>query len=145
MSRRPRDRDAERAAISAAADRLIAGTPLHSRSGDLNQTELIAEARLRRDVVYEHRDLVDTFKARVQAQNHIPAAAQALAKENASLRQQLKDTTTLLTSEQTMTATLRRLAAELSLELHQARAELAAASSVTRLPTPTATTANPPA
>jgi hypothetical protein len=37
MSRRPRDRRAERAALDAAADRLLAGTPLHSQPGGLRQ------------------------------------------------------------------------------------------------------------
>jgi len=43
---------AEAAAIRAAADRLLAGTPLRSVSGKLTVTELITESGLRRDVVY---------------------------------------------------------------------------------------------
>jgi hypothetical protein len=58
MSRTRRDKAAERAAIAAAADRLLVGTPLRSASGKLTATELIAESALRRDVVYEHTDLV---------------------------------------------------------------------------------------
>jgi hypothetical protein len=62
----PRDRAAERAAITAAAARLLAGTPLRAPSGKLTATELIAESALRRDILYEHRDLVDDFRARAQ-------------------------------------------------------------------------------
>lgn len=145
MSRRPRDRNTERAAITAAADRLLAGLPSRSASGKLTQTELIAEAGLRRDVVYEHPDLVDAFKARVKAQHATPAAAQALADENASLRDQLDTIAAHLDRERTLTATLRRLATELSLELQQAREELTAASSLTRLPSRSSSTPSIPA
>jgi hypothetical protein len=54
-----RDRDAERAAIRAAAGRLLAGTPLRSATGKRTGTALITECALRRDVVYgDHKDLV---------------------------------------------------------------------------------------
>jgi hypothetical protein len=135
MSRRPRDRQAERAALDAAADRLLAGTPLHSRTGKLTATELVAESGLRRDVLYEHRDLVDQFKARVRAQHSTPAALQALNDERDALLKRLDAITTELGHERAITATLRRLATELSLELQQAREELAARTNVTRMPT----------
>jgi hypothetical protein len=41
MARHPRDQDADRSAIRAAADRLLAGTPLRSATGKLTVTELI--------------------------------------------------------------------------------------------------------
>jgi integrase len=44
MARGPGDRQHERAAITAAADRLLAGTPLRSTSGRLTASELIIEA-----------------------------------------------------------------------------------------------------
>lgn len=134
MSRRPRDREAERATLIAAADRLLAGTPLHSQTGKLTATELIAESGLRRDVLYEHRDLVDQFKARVKAQHSTPAAMQALAEERDAVLNRLNTVTAELADERVVTATLRRLAAELSLELQQARERLPA-TTVTRLPT----------
>jgi hypothetical protein len=62
MRHRQRDRNAEQAAISAAAGRLLAGTPLGS-SGKLTVSALITESGLRRDVVYEYAGLVDEFKA----------------------------------------------------------------------------------
>jgi uncharacterized protein YigA (DUF484 family) len=136
MSRLPRDHGADRAAITAAADRLLTGTPLRSASGNLTQTELIAEAGLRRDIVYAHRDLVDQFKARVRNQHSTPAVMQALADQNAALTSQLRDLTADLAHERTRTATIRRLAAELSLELQQAREELIAVSAVTALHRP---------
>ncbi|MFD7168445.1 hypothetical protein [Streptomyces violascens] len=69
----PRDREAERSAIQAAADRLLAGAPLHSVPGKLNMTALITECGLRRDVVYQHRGLVEDFKARAMALEDVRA------------------------------------------------------------------------
>lgn len=135
MSRRPRDRAAERAAITAAAERLVAGTPLYSASGNLTQTELIVESQLRRDVVYEHRDLIDVFKAQIKAQHSVPSAMQAVIDERDRLAAQIADIKTELAREREIARTLRRLAAELSLELDQARQDLATAATVTHLPT----------
>ncbi|MFE9572811.1 hypothetical protein ACFYMW_30440 [Streptomyces sp. NPDC006692] len=67
MSRTPRDRAAERSAIQAAAERLLTGTALYSAPGKLTATRLITESRLRRDIVYQHRDLVEDFKTRAAA------------------------------------------------------------------------------
>jgi len=73
MPRPPRDRAAERAALTAAADRLLAGQPLRSVSRKLTVTELIIESQLRRDVVYaDHQVVVDEFRGRVKAQNCTP-------------------------------------------------------------------------
>jgi len=143
MSRRPRDRQAERAAINAAADRLLAGTPLRSSTGKLTQSELVIESALRRDVVYEHSDLVDDYKARVKAQHSTPAAAQALADDLAEQARRLEAVTAELTRQRALAAALRRLTAELSLELEQAREELTAAAAITRLPAPRAATIGP--
>jgi hypothetical protein len=107
VSRTPRERDAERAAIKAAADRLLAGTPLRSASGKLTTSELITETGLRRDVIYaDYRDLVEEF-------------------------QKLTEVAAELTEERAAGAALRGVVAELSLELQQARDELAAYSGVT--------------
>src|SRR6266550_556318 len=90
MTRQSRDRDAERTALRSAADRLLAGTPLRSTSGKLTGTELIAESGLRRDVVYgDHKDLIEEFQARAKAQNAVPAAAQKIAEENRTLKQEV--------------------------------------------------------
>ncbi|MDV9194596.1 hypothetical protein [Streptomyces sp. Wh19] len=76
MGRRPRDQEADRSAIQAAADRLLAGTPLRSQSGRLTASELITECDLRRDIVYRHTDLVQDFQARGKAQDSTPTAMQ---------------------------------------------------------------------
>src|SRR5690606_5892280 len=82
MTRRNRDRDAEREAVRAAATRLLAGAPFRSTAGKLTGTELIAECGLRRDIVYgDHKDLVDEFKARATAQNFTPQVAQRIAED----------------------------------------------------------------
>jgi hypothetical protein len=128
-----RDRDAERVTVRAAADRLLAGTLLRSETGKLTSTELIAESGLRRDVVYgDHKDLVEEFQARVKAQRSTPLAVQDLAAERDTLAAELATVRQELARERSGTAALRKIAAELALELHQARAELA--SNVTRLP-----------
>lgn len=133
MSRTPRNLDAERTAIRAAADRLLAGTPLHSASGKLTTTELITECGLRRDVVYEHRDLVDGFKARAKARDSIPENAQKLAAHAIALEAELKGVKADLVQERTTNAYLRRVIAELSIELWQTRQQGATGAGVTPL------------
>ncbi len=135
MSRTPRERQSERTAIRAAADRLLAGTPLRSASGKLTATELITESGLRRDVVYaDHKDLVEEFQAHARAQDSTPEAMRDLAERNAELAGKLTEARAELAAERAAGAALRLVIAELSLELHQAREELAAAGNVTRLP-----------
>lgn len=133
MGRQQRDRCAEQAAISAAAGRLLVGTPLRS-SGKLTVSELITESGLRRDVIYgDHKDQVEAFQAKVKAQNSTPAAMQQLAMQNAGLQDKLTAVKAELAAERETGAVLRRMVAELCLELHQAREELAAATGVTPL------------
>ena len=133
MGRQQRDRQTERTAISAASDRLLAGTPLRS-SGKLTVSALITESGLRRDVIYgDHKDQVEAFRAKVKAQNSTPAAMQQLAAQNAGLQDRLTAVKAELAAERETGTVLRRMVAELSLELHQARDELAAATGVTPL------------
>jgi aspartate aminotransferase-like enzyme len=121
-TRRPRDHEAERAALRAATERLLSGTPLRSDSGRLTVTELLRESGLRRDTAYDdHKDLVEEFQARARAQHHTPALAQSLAEENAALKEKLADATSALAKERQTTAALRKIIAELDLELHAAR------------------------
>jgi len=134
MGRRPRDRDDDRAAITSACGRLLAGTPLRSPSGKLTVSELITESGLRRDVVYEHADLVQDFQARAKAQNSTPTAMQDLAEANHRLKEELLEVRAALAKEQRTGKVMRRIIAELSLELEQATAEATAARGVTRLP-----------
>ncbi|MBT2448025.1 hypothetical protein J7F03_13240 [Streptomyces sp. ISL-43] len=133
-TRRPRDLNAERSALRTAADRLLEGTPLHSESGRLTVTELLRESGLRRDAVYgDHKDRVEEFQARARAQQHTPAVARSLADENSQLKQKLADTASALANEREITAGLRRLVAELDLELHAVR-EGSGPARVTALP-----------
>jgi hypothetical protein len=130
MSWTRRDRDAERAAVRAAAHRLLAGTPLRSATGNLTGTELITESGLRRDVVYgDHKDLVGEFQARAKAQRSTPVALQNLAAERDTLAAELA----AVRQERSATAVLRRIAAELAIELDQARSEMAASGKATLL------------
>lgn len=133
MSRKPRDRAAERAAIQAATERLLAGLPLRSASGKLTATELITESGLRRDVLYEHRDLVNSFKAQARTRHNVPDSMQELTDRNATLSQTLAATKADLAHERAVSAHLRRVVAELSIELEQARQEDQAHATVTRL------------
>ncbi|MCM3883110.1 hypothetical protein [Frankia sp. R82] len=121
MTRQPRNLLAERSAIEAATARLLAGTPVRSRSGKLTITELIVESGLRRDVVYaDHSHLVEVFHTLVKVQNSAPSTMQDLADENADLTQKLAASRAELAEERASAATLRRLIVELSLELSQA-------------------------
>jgi chromosome segregation ATPase len=128
-----RDQDAERAAIAAAAERLLAATPLRSATGKLTVTELITESGLRRDIIYQHPHLIDAFKARARARDAAPAALTALTAERDDLRSQLTTARDELRAERTTASTLRKIIAELAGELDQARNEHAAASNVTAL------------
>lgn len=135
MTRRIRDRDAERDAIRAASARLLTGTPRRSTTGKLTGTELITESGLRRDVVYgDHKDLVQDFQARVKAQDATPEIMQKMAADNAELKDGLTKAKQALAAERERNKALTRAATELSLELEQAREELASARRLTRLP-----------
>lgn len=106
MGRKPRDRDAERIAIAAAADRLLAGTPLRSTTGRLTATELIAESGLRRDVVYEYdktSKIVENISARVKTRNAVPEAVHHLADDNLRLKNELEEARAALAAAQHVT------------------------------------------
>jgi hypothetical protein len=70
--------DAEREAIQAAMQRLLAGQPTRS-TGALTILQLAAEAGVKRWVLtHKHSDLKDEFNRRKQEANGIPLAFQAL-------------------------------------------------------------------
>jgi hypothetical protein len=83
----------ERAAIQAAADRLLAGTPLRS-TGELTIVQLAAEAGVKRWLLtHKHRDLAEQFQARARAAGGDPppvadlkAQISRLSEDNARLR-----------------------------------------------------------
>jgi len=134
VSRAPRDPQAERAAIQAAADRLLSGTPRRATTGKLTATELITESRLARWKVYEHRDLVEQYQARVTAAGAVPEPMQHLTAGNQRLATELAQTIAALKAEHARTALLRRALTEASIELEQARQETAANVTAFRLP-----------
>lgn len=82
---------------------------------------------------------MDEFRARAKAQNFTPQVVQNMADENIALREALAKIKAELAAERERVHALVRAATELSLELEQAREELAAAQQVTRLPGPRGT------
>ncbi len=81
----------ERDAITAAMDRLLAGTPLRT-TGKLTILELAAEAGLKRHhLTHKHTDLKDLFAARVKANESVPDAQRRLVAENEQLRAEIVD------------------------------------------------------
>lgn len=106
---------------------------MRSASGSLTATELICESGLRRDVVYQHRDLVDTFKAQVKARNAVPDALQDLTDRYAQALEELRAAKDNLARERNTTTHLRRIVAELSIELDRVRNQDDGSSQVTRL------------
>ncbi|MFD0404373.1 hypothetical protein [Kitasatospora sp. NPDC127116] len=93
-----------------------------------------APSGLRRDIVYGHTDLVQDFQARAKAQDSTPTAMQELADANRALKAEAAELRTDLAEERSRSKVMRRIIAELSLELEQAKAELGAAAGVARLP-----------
>jgi hypothetical protein len=91
VSRAPRDLQAERAAIQAAVERLLTGAPRRATTGKLSATELITESGLARWKVYEHRDLIEQYQARVTAAGAVPALMQHLTVENQRLATELAE------------------------------------------------------
>jgi hypothetical protein len=85
--------DPARIAIQAAADRLLAGTPLRS-TGELTVMQLAREAGVKRWLLtHKHRDLAEQFQARVRLADQDPPPVielkkriQQLTDDNARLR-----------------------------------------------------------
>jgi len=82
----------ERSRIIDAIDRLLAGAPEHS-SGSLTVEGLAAEAEVHRMALYKrHADLREEFNERVRTETRqTPESETRLRKENAKLKQSLKD------------------------------------------------------
>jgi len=77
----------ERQAISAAIERVLAGTPRYAKPGVLTQTAVAQEAQLHRSrLVNVHTDLRDLFEARKAAQSSISASEQKLHAKIADLK-----------------------------------------------------------
>ncbi|MFJ1757286.1 hypothetical protein [Kitasatospora sp. NPDC088134] len=83
---------AERERIKEAIDRLLAGAPARS-SGSLTVEGLAIEADVHRMALYKrHSDLRELFNERVRTETRqMPESEKRLRKDNATLRQSLKD------------------------------------------------------
>ncbi|MFD7282649.1 hypothetical protein ACFV80_37940 [Streptomyces sp. NPDC059862] len=81
---------------------------------------------------------MEEFQAQVKAQFSTPEAMQKIAEQNAALKEELAVAKEALAAERERNAALVRIATELSLELEQARAEVASSQQVARLPAPRA-------
>jgi septal ring factor EnvC (AmiA/AmiB activator) len=129
------DRQAERDAIQAAIDRLLAGTPTRS-TGALTVLQLATEAGVKRWVLtHKYPDLRQAFEQQRRATNGIPAAYQHLHGQiadleaaNARLR---ADNTELAERVDIYAQVIRELTA--TLEAERAHAEH---DNVRRLPIP---------
>ena len=95
---------AERAAIRAAGDRLLAGAPLRSRTGELSIVQLAVEADAKRHLLtHKHIDLKDHFAALVKTQGRVPEAfkpleakGEQLGADNARLRKRITELSSLV-------------------------------------------------
>ncbi|MEV4612582.1 hypothetical protein AB0K43_08275 [Kitasatospora sp. NPDC049258] len=76
----------------------------------------------------------EDFQARAKAQESTPTAMQELADANRTLKAEAAELRTDLAEERSRSKVMRRIIAEPSLELEQAKAELGAAAGVARLP-----------
>ena len=98
------DADAERAAITAAMQRLLDGTPKRS-TGALSIVQLAVEADVKRWVLtHKHTDLADEFRSRVDASGPIPPAYSNLeqrARQAEEANQELREQNARLRSQVT--------------------------------------------
>ncbi|RFU42256.1 hypothetical protein DZF91_07520 [Actinomadura logoneensis] len=85
----PQPHDGLRRELRAAADRLIAGTPLRS-SGKLTISGLAAEAGIKRWVLtHQHPDLMRQYQAEFKTLGKVPAPLQAAREQISKLRADL--------------------------------------------------------
>jgi len=114
---------AERAAIQAAADRLLTGTPLRS-TGELTVVQLTAEAGVKRWLLtHKHRDLAEQFQARAKALGGDPPPIHKLKAQVAELEER---NTKLRAENATLQALVDYYADiinELSIDYEQVKAE----------------------
>jgi hypothetical protein len=115
--------DPARIAIQAAADRLLAGTPLRS-TGELTVMQLACEAGVKRWLLtHKHRDLAEQFQARVRLADQDPPPVVELKKRI----QQLTDDNARLRADnakhKALTTYYAHIINKLSAELEQITAE----------------------
>ncbi len=117
------DLDSQRAAIRAAADRLLAGTPLRS-TGELTVVQLAAEAGVKRWLLtHKHRDLAEQFQARAKAIGGDPPAVQKLKARVRELEDALVRLRTEQSERQAQVDYYAHIINELSIDYEQVKTE----------------------
>ena len=123
----------ERARIGAAMDRILAGTPERS-DGALTVVALATEAGVPRTALTQrHTDLKDEFYQRIRDRRADNGDEARLRATIAKLRQTIAGKNRELAQLRADVPALVRAANQLTLELQQARDEIAALGNVTRL------------
>ena len=123
----------ERARISAAMDRILAGAPERS-DGALTVVALATEADVPRNALTQrHTDLKDEFYQRIRDRRSDNGDEARLRATIAKLRQTIAGKNRELAQLRTDVPALVRAVNQLTLELQQARDEIAALGNVTRL------------
>jgi septal ring factor EnvC (AmiA/AmiB activator) len=116
-----RSATAERDAIRAAIDRLLAGTPLRS-NGSLTIVALADEANVKRHLLtHRHTDLKDEFYARVRARGHVPDNERKLRDDLTKATDRIKELLAEVNKLQRENDTFARIINVLELENHQLR------------------------
>ncbi|MFJ6619773.1 hypothetical protein ACIQOW_19625 [Kitasatospora sp. NPDC091335] len=115
--------DVDRAAIQAAADRLLPGTPLRS-TGELTVVQLAAEAGDRRRLLtHKHRDLAEHFQARARFLAGDPPPVAALKKKISELEEANAQLRAVEAEQRELTDFYAHVINELSVELDRVTAE----------------------
>jgi chromosome segregation ATPase len=123
----------ERARIGAAMDRILAGTPERS-NGALTVVALATEAGVPRNALTQrHTDLKDEFYQRIRDRGAGNGDEARLRATIAKLRQTIAGKNRELAQLRADVPALVRAVNQLTLELQQARDEIAALGNVTRL------------
>jgi septal ring factor EnvC (AmiA/AmiB activator) len=125
---------ADRDAIRAAIDRLLAGTPLRS-NGSLTIVALADEANVKRHLLtHRHTDLKDEFYARVRARGHVPDNELKLRDDLAKATDRIKELLAEVNKLQGENDAFARIINVLELENHQLRNGLGRTGRLVALP-----------
>ena len=117
------DPDPQRAAIQAAADRLLAGIPLRS-TGELTVVQLAAEAGMKRWLLtHKHRDLAEQFQAQAKAIGGDPPSARKLKARVQELEESLARLRAQQAERQALLECYAHIINELSIDYEQVKAE----------------------
>lgn len=125
---------AERDAIRAAIDRLLAGTPLRS-NGSLTIVALADEANVKRHLLtHRHTDLKDEFYARVRARGHVSDNERKLRVDLTKATDRIKELSAEISKLQAENDAFARIINVLELENHQLRTGLGRTGRLVALP-----------